>query len=259
MGWSAVINHTYSVPVTVFSDGRVALLSDAGFRSENEPDGTCAAQITRDRDRIGAVWVADARFVLDQLTRLNSDDALLKRHLNLDAVGIYGHFFGGATAAEALRIDTRFKAGINMDGTLFSMTASNQINQPMMWMASDYANVTDSQLNQIQMTRAEFTAKVQQRNAQRDAFLNKLPHGYRFVLKGSTHSTYITDEALLSRVVPGMQDPLATIDGVRAVTVIDAYVAAFFDPYLKQHDTNLLKGKARRSIDNEQFGPNLRV
>jgi predicted dienelactone hydrolase len=35
----AMIYHTYSVPFTVFADGRMALINDAGIRSENEPPG----------------------------------------------------------------------------------------------------------------------------------------------------------------------------------------------------------------------------
>ncbi len=62
------------------------------------------------------------------------------------------------------------------------------------------------------------------------------------MLKGSTHSTYITDEALLGPMIPGLGDPLATVDGRRAVTVIDAYVAAFFDRHLMGTDSPLLYG-----------------
>ncbi len=238
----AMLYPTYSVPMTVFSDGRVAMLSQAGIRSENEPPGTSEEQTNKDRNAIGSVWVADARFTLDQLTKLNTDDKLLKGHLNLEEAGMYGHSFGGATAAEVCQIDTRFKACINMDGTVFSMTSSSQIKQPFLWMASDYSRVTDSQLQQVHLTRREFNAKMQQRNEQRETFFQSLKRGYVFVLKGSTHSTYITDEALLGPVVPGLQDDLATIDGGRAVTVINAYVSAFFDKYLKQQETHLLKG-----------------
>lgn len=240
----AVLYHTYSVPVTEFSDGRVAMIDDAGIRSEIEPDGTPDAQIDKERDLIGSVWVADARFALDQLSRLNDTDTLLSGHLSLDKVGMYGHSFGGATAAQVLTIDKRFKAGINMDGTAFSMTDSSQINQPFMWMGSDYSNVTDDQLKQINTSREEFDAKVQKRNQERDTFVSGLKAGSLFVLKGSTHSTYITDEALLGPIVPGLEDPLARIGGTRAVNVINTYVAAFFDQYLKGIDSSLLKGPA---------------
>ncbi|MDQ2714225.1 MAG: hypothetical protein M3Z08_04890 [Chloroflexota bacterium] len=240
----AAIYHTYSVPATVFADGRVAMINDTGIRSENELQGTSDAQTNKDRNTIGSVWVVDARFTLDQLTKFNIYDSLLKGHLNLAEVGMYGHSFGGATAAEVCQIDMRFKACINMDGTAFAMTSSSHITQPFMWMASDYSQVTDNQLQQIQMTRAEFNTKIQQRNGQRNAFIASLKQGYVFLLKGSTHSTYITDEALLGPVVPGMQDNLATIDGVRAVYVIDTYVSAFFDKFLKHVQTHLLNGNS---------------
>lgn len=238
----AEIYHTYSVPVTVFSDGRVAMINDAGIRSEIQPDGTSDTLINQYRNQIGTVWAADARFTLDQLTMLNASDPLLKSHLNLDKVGMYGHSFGGATTAQVLSVDKRFKAGINMDGTVFSMTDGSRINQPFMWMASDYSNISDNQLKQVNMTRAEFNTKLQQKNDQRDAFIKTLDSGYLFVLKGSTHSTYITDDTLVGPFVPGMQDPLATIDGKRAVNVINAYVSAFFDQSLKQKGTTLLNG-----------------
>ncbi len=238
----AVIYHTYCVPVTIFSDGRAAMINDAGIRFELQPDGTSDRLINQYRDQIGSVWVADARFTLDQLTLLNASDPLLKGHLNLDEVGMYGHSFGGATTAQVLSIDKRFKAGINMDGTVFTMTDGSQITQPFMWMASDYSNVSDSQLKQVNMTRSEFNMKLKLKNDQRDAFINTLGSSVLFVLKGSTHSTYITDDALVSPFLPGMNDPLATIEGKRAVTVINAYASAFFDQNLKQKDTNLLKG-----------------
>jgi predicted dienelactone hydrolase len=224
----AMIYPTYSVPVTVFSDGRSVPLSEAGFRSENEPASASAAQIDHDRNVIGAVWVADARFTLDQLARLNGADALLRGHLDLERVGVFGHSFGGATAAEVVRIDPRFKAAINMDGAVFSMTDGRQIVRPLLWMASDYSQVTDSQLRQIGMSRAEFDTKVQQKKTERDAFLRTTPRATLITLPGSTHSTYITDDALIGAVLPGLTDPLATIDGTRALRIITADVATYF-------------------------------
>jgi predicted dienelactone hydrolase len=238
----AVISHTYSVPVTVFADGRVALLNAAGVRSENEPAGTSEAQVTRDRDAIGAVWVADARLVLDQLIRLNAADRLLRGHLDPARVGMYGHSFGGATTAEVLRTDPRVKAGINMDGTLFSPTEGQSIQQPFMWMGSDYTQLTDDQLKRLDLTRAAFAATLRRRDAQRAGFVSAQKPGYLLVLRGSTHSSYISDEAVLSTLVPGLRDPLATLDGRRAGTLVDAYVVAFFDAYLKQRAAGLLDG-----------------
>jgi hypothetical protein len=57
-------------------------------------------------------------------------------------------------------------------------------------------------------------------------FVGSLKQGYFLPLKGSTHSTYISDEALLGPVVPGLKDDLETIDGKRAVTIINIYVSS---------------------------------
>jgi hypothetical protein len=74
-------------------------------------------------------------------------------------------------------------------------------------MAADYSQVTDSMLHQIGMSRLEFAAKEQQRDNQRRTFVAGLRDGTVCVLNASTHSTYITDEAIFGTVVPGIGDP----------------------------------------------------
>jgi predicted dienelactone hydrolase len=64
----------------------------------------------------------DIIFVLDQLAKLNKDDATFKGRLNLDAVGMSGHSFGAHTTMAAAGLamggfkvkDTRIKAIIPM-------------------------------------------------------------------------------------------------------------------------------------------------
>jgi predicted dienelactone hydrolase len=245
----AVLYPTYSVPVTVFSDGSVVEMTPAGIRSEDEPPGTSEEQTDRDRDAIGAVWTADVRFALDSLSELNRRDPLLEDHLELDRVGVYGHSFGGATAAEVLRTDARFKAAINMDGKVFGMTDPHQIQGPLMWMASDYSAVSDAQLAQIKMSRAEFDEKIRKHLEHRNEFLSGLEQGYELILKGSTHSTYITDEAFLGSLIPGMKDSLATVDGALATRTINAYVVAFWDRYLKEQEASWFDGSVHPEVE----------
>ena len=42
----------------------------------------------------------------------------VRRHAGLQPVAFAGHSLGGATAAEAMRLDERFEAGINLDGSM---------------------------------------------------------------------------------------------------------------------------------------------
>jgi dienelactone hydrolase len=227
---------TYSVAVTVFGNGRVAPISEAGFRCENEPPDASEEQIESDRDAIGAVWVADARFILDWLAKKGGDHLMLRDHVQLKNVGICGHSFGGATAAEVVRIDKRFQAGVNLDGTPFRTTSKSPIVRSFLWMTSDYSEISDKQLARIQMSRKEFDTKFHARERQREPFVRLMQRGCRMRLRGSTHSTFMTDDALVASIVPGMSDPLAVVDGRIAARMICEYVAAFFDSNLKACD-----------------------
>ena len=52
-------------------------------------------------------------------------------------VGIFGHSFGGATAAAAVERDPRFRAGINLDGSDLSGTKGESIADRFLWLASE--------------------------------------------------------------------------------------------------------------------------
>jgi predicted dienelactone hydrolase len=162
--------------------------------------------------------------------------------------GVFGHSFGGATAAEAVRVDPRFAAGINMDGTPFQMTAQGAIDRPFLWMVSDYSHVTEDQLARIHMSRADFDAKLEKREKQRNPFLPQLKQGRVVTLPGSTHNTFTSDNALLSALIPGMNDPLAAIGGREANAIINRYVVEFFNEHLK-HSVSNADGQQSHTTD----------
>ena len=97
----------YTTTVVAFPDGRVI---------HKTPQGSPGGQEIS-ANKVINLWSSDTRFILDKLTYLNEKDpsGIFKGKLDMQAVGIVGHSFGGATAAEACRDDPRFKAGIDMD------------------------------------------------------------------------------------------------------------------------------------------------
>jgi len=227
--------HTYSVAATPLPNGAVAAANDAGMKSENEPDGTSDQQTDQDRNVIGTVWTKDIEFAFDKMAQLNGTDPTLKGHIDLQRTGIYGHSFGGAATAEMLSVDPRFKAGINMDGETFAMTDPSKIKQPFLWMASDYSQVTDAQISRLGMTRQEFDAKVKKKVDERTRFLNQVGSNAKlFILSGSTHNTFAADDAIVGKVIPGLSDPLASINPTQATQTINAHINTFFDNYLKR-------------------------
>jgi predicted dienelactone hydrolase len=104
----------YRTTAVVFADGRVVARPAA---DNPEMSSGLAAQNALTA-RLLAGWVADTRFVLDQLSRLDAADStgLLEKRLDLNRVGVVGHSLGGATAAQVCHDDPRCSAGIDLDG-----------------------------------------------------------------------------------------------------------------------------------------------
>ena len=85
------------------------------------------------------VRIADTRYVLDALTRLNRGirTGPFSGMLNLDHVGMFGHSLGGATAAATMLVDRRLDAGLDMDGLFFGKVAVTGLEKPFMLFSAD--------------------------------------------------------------------------------------------------------------------------
>lgn len=220
----ASISHTYDTLVTAFEDGRIVTQSPV-FNTASVPE--LINLINQDLD----VRAKDAQFVLDELEQVNKSDpkGLFTGYLDLNQVGIYGHSLGGATAALAMQTDSRFKAGLNMDGTLFGSVIQNGLNKPFMLMNSENAN-------QIDPTRRPFYESLKN-----DA--------YNLTINGTQHYNF-TDlplllpyiEAYSPQAAAGLLTTVGSIDGVRGAKVINDYTTAFFNKYLKNQPEPLLNG-----------------
>ncbi|MFG2780284.1 alpha/beta hydrolase family protein [Streptomyces prunicolor] len=97
------------------SHGYVVVTMDHTYETTVEfPGGRVENPVHIPKEQLGKAAdarVIDTRFVLDELGR---------RGWNLDKVGMFGHSFGGFTAAEAMLQDKRIDAGMNLDGHFFT-------------------------------------------------------------------------------------------------------------------------------------------
>ncbi|MDX2077485.1 MAG: hypothetical protein SFZ02_13735 [bacterium] len=223
------IAHTYNATVVTFPDGRVVMGNSAG-----NIEGNSLEEQTASANRLLEIWVADASFVLDELTRLNTDDVLLSGHLDLEHVGMFGHSFGGATAAEMTVSDERFDAGINMDGTLFGRVANEGTTRPFMFMLSELNRASQEWENALVNSQA----------------------GYVVLLENSDHNTYITDQLVIAQYIPDLVPTgIGTVDPVSALNVIHTYIVAFFDYNLKDKTTDIFTVPAPfEGVDVTLFG-----
>ena len=133
----------YSTTVVVMPDGRVILRNDAG----NPGDLPLPqAELDRRLEALVTVWSADTRFLLDQVAALNAADpeGRFTGRIDLGHVGVAGHSFGGATAAQACRDDARFLAGLDLDGAPYGPVVGAGLPQPFLFLLSDHGDEWNS-------------------------------------------------------------------------------------------------------------------
>jgi predicted dienelactone hydrolase len=222
------INPTDSANTTVFLNGMVVLRTAKG----TIPDNATPAEGDADANRIEAVWQQDEVFVLDQLAALNAaQSGFFSHRLDLQHVGAWGHSFGGVTALGLCQADPRCQAGVDMDGTPTSNEMTVAVPKPFMFMTEDYSKGCD-----------------QGCAAMRQVFLNtKAGEAYSLSIAGTRHFNF---SDLPYRQVP-LIEPLFVMAGYegaiqprRGLQIVNAYLVAFFDQYLKGSTQDLLKGPA---------------
>jgi dienelactone hydrolase len=216
----------YRTFTVAFPDGRVMSRTP-----ENDPElceGRSGFQ-EQDRcvNRVLAAWTADIAFVLDRLERLNTSDPSDKftGRLDMTRVGIFGHSFGGAQAAQFCSLDSRCKAGIDVDGSLHGSVIQAGIHKPFMFLLSGQGDFSsDAEIRQIQ-------ADIQ-------SVYDRLPtdERLRISIRGANHFLFSDAGALLkSHIVLRTLRAFGVvgIDSRRQLAVTVYCVHSFFDAYFK--------------------------
>jgi predicted dienelactone hydrolase len=138
--------NTHESPGVEFPGGRVEKTTDPSFCATGADPFSPSNQAIL--QRLLDVRVADTRFVLDQLDRINrgaNPDASgvplprgLARSMDTSHVGIFGHSFGGGTAAAVMHADRRFAAGVNLDGLVVGPVRPAGVDRPFLVLGSSY-------------------------------------------------------------------------------------------------------------------------
>lgn len=129
------VQHPYDLEVTVFPDGRIIEI-DTAFEAAIK--NTDREFIYSYRGKAHWAWLADLKFVLTQLEKLNNDPTFaLYQKLDLAYIGILGNSHGGAVAIDLVKSDARVKAGINADGWTKTANSDEPFNKPFMFLWAD--------------------------------------------------------------------------------------------------------------------------
>ena len=119
----ASVDHTYDASAVDLGDGRIARSRFGSYLTRVAPLDELEAR------QLEATRLGDIRFVLDELERLqNQPDSPFAGHLNVAAMAVAGHSFGGLTALEALHFDSRLRAAVALEGVMpdASFAATNR-------------------------------------------------------------------------------------------------------------------------------------
>ncbi|TQR36988.1 carboxylic ester hydrolase [Lysinibacillus sphaericus] len=203
------IDHTFDAAATVFPDGRTAFLQPVDLDNFAESD------------RHIELWKEDVAFVLDQVERLNeSDEAnLFTGKIDTSRIGMFGHSYGGATATQMLAEDSRIKAAINMDGTLYgSVLPETGIGKPFLLMSADNSEESDDDFDEDSQE-----AKARDKRALAGG-------GMSMVIPHTNHMSF-TDFSLFSPLLRSAGENPRQVH-----RIINEFSLAFFDRYVKQSD-----------------------
>ncbi|NUS16079.1 MAG: Tat pathway signal protein [Streptomyces sp.] len=226
------VDNTYESPEVQFPDGSLATMT-----TPDDPDAFIRRSL--------AVRVADTRFVIDQLGLLDAGrnpDAEGRRlpdgiagALDLSDVGMFGHSLGGTAAAAAMDADPRIGAGIDMDGNLTNYdgtlmpVAQHGLTRPFLLMGKDGPTDTGPGWQAFRANTPGWTRQL--------------------TLRGSEHASFTDAEALLPQLelppATRTQD-IGTVDPATAIRTNEAYVAAYFDHWLRGRSGRLLDGPSPR-------------
>lgn len=181
-------------------------------------------------DRSLSVRIADARFVLNRLTGLQRRGRFAGR-LDLAHAGIFGHSIGGATAVNVLLADRRFRAAIDLDGSILGPVTGQPVDRPVMLVTSRRAYAEDPTLQRL--------------------WAHLKASRVRIVVAGAGHYTF-SDLAVFrpqfgASVPPGLQyDSTGTLPPERYLPAVRSLVGAFFDRYVRDRAAPMLQRPSRR-------------
>jgi dienelactone hydrolase len=215
------VDHPYDVDIVSFPDNSTILGVDI-------PDASLPLALN--------TRVKDISFVVNQIRR----PSFAKDHfaglklacdggLEVSQIGVFGHSFGGAAAAEAMLYDSRLEVGANLDGTFFGKVLEQGLKKPFLIFAHEGKNRTN--------------------DPSWEAIWPKLKGWKReLMLDKSAHYTF-SDLPMIAKTF-GFADQVAsflgTIDGGRAGEIVSVYVGSFFGLFMDKKKTALFDGKSSK-------------
>ncbi|HEX5764758.1 MAG TPA: hypothetical protein VFY27_04270 [Woeseiaceae bacterium] len=153
-------------------------------------------------------WVEDIQFVASTLNDLRPPVVGFSESIDTSGFGVFGMSYGGGTAGEFCKIDSRCKAGVNLDGTQFGRHWNHAVSAPFLMLYHE-----------------------EHQGGNDFAYLPPTREFWDYGIKGATHFDF-TDFSYAWPLFKtlGYTGP---IDGLRMVDIVNIVVLNFFDHSLR--------------------------
>jgi dienelactone hydrolase len=156
-----------------------------------------------------AVRLADVRFVVGELARLNAGTGVLSGRLNLERMGILGHSMGASTAMQALQQNVGFRAAVLMDAIEISGPPGAAIQQSVL-MVAEGRGWSESECNLWNQLRGPRMA---------------------IAFRGAEHLTP-TDAVWMGTVIPELHVEAGLMGPAKTIAALRQAVSTFFQLHL---------------------------
>ncbi|WP_110933441.1 alpha/beta hydrolase family protein [Paenibacillus bouchesdurhonensis] len=229
------IEHPYYTEIpTLFPDGRItkekAVIADD-------------SSVWDSMEEHMQLWVDDVKFVLDRLYDLNEKDSqhILTGKMDLQRLGMLGHSFGGAAAAQVMHQDSRLSSGVNMDGFPYGAVIEDGLPNPFLYIQTTYsdefANLelleeewSDPDKYPGLAVKEEYVKEAAELVQRKEGILKN--GGIEWVVPGADHMSF-SDITLYS--------PLFGSRDVSLLGEINEKLVQFFDDYVKDKYVKLVE------------------
>jgi hypothetical protein len=158
-----------------------------------------------------AIRVADLRFVMDVIAappKGNSELAKLLERVDANRIGLLGMSVGGATVIDTCKVDTRCRAGLNLDGALFGQHQRQPLQTPFLSVISAPNKKYDE--HSLSTSASDY---------------------YEVLVEGARHGDFF-DMTFLMPVMKWV-GVNGTIKSERAIEIVNAVSLRFFEAYLR--------------------------
>jgi hypothetical protein len=148
---------------------------------------------------------------------------------------MYGHSFGGANTAVCCYEDSRFRAGLTLDGVFYEQFIPGNITVPFLYIFAESRLANDSTVTYMWNHTVDDTFKMS--------------------IIGSTHYAFTDVGVLLSHLVPLIPPRLLSFGSIapkRMVNITRTYVTVFFEVTLKGQPIETLLNLSSQ-FDEVQF------